>query len=145
MLAVGRGCRRRCGATRLQVRVEPPDPALEPIALVARHRDPVVLAGIDHELALDAVALQRLIHLLGADERHVEVLVAAHVERRRLDPIRVEERVAAPSATASWFFHGCPISVSYCTMYWSTPYIVSCSARLAPEMAALKRVSLAIV
>jgi hypothetical protein len=30
-------------------------------------------------------------------------------------------------------------------MYWSTPYIVSCSAELAPEIAALKRVSLAMV
>src|SRR4029078_13184273 len=42
-------------------------------------------------------------------------------------------------------FHGGPISVSYCVMYWSTPYIESCSALPAPLVAALKRGSVATV
>ena len=46
---------------------------------------------------------------------------------------------------ASLAFQGRPISCSYCRMYWSLPYIESCMALPAPLMAALKRVSVAIV
>mgnify|MGYP003694391459 CR=1 FL=1 len=45
------------------VLVEPPHPALEPIALVARNRQAVVLARVDDQLRVDAAALERLIHL----------------------------------------------------------------------------------
>jgi hypothetical protein len=40
-----------------------------------------------------AEAAQGLVHLLAADHRDVEVFLAAHEQRRRVDPIRVEERI----------------------------------------------------
>src|SRR5213593_4367164 len=78
---------------RLQILVVPRQVPLEPIALIARPRDAVVLVRIDHELRVDAEAAQRLIHLLSALHGDVEIALAAQEQRRRLDPIRVEERV----------------------------------------------------
>ncbi|MND04274.1 hypothetical protein D3C83_244690 [compost metagenome] len=51
------------------------------------------LPRVNHQLRVDAQALQRLIHLLAAGDRHVEVLLAAHEQRRRLDLVGVEECV----------------------------------------------------
>src|SRR5436190_14847911 len=83
--------RRRLRA--LQVLVVPIQVALEPIDLVTGNRDAVELRRIDDELRVDAETLQRLIHLLAADRGHVEVLFAHHEQRRRLDPVGVEERI----------------------------------------------------
>src|SRR5690349_3249438 len=66
----------RCPARRLrllQILVVPPQVSLVPVAHIARAGDAVVLVGIDDELCIDAQAAQRLIHLLSALHRHVEV------------------------------------------------------------------------
>src|SRR5688500_17500557 len=59
-----RGCLLRCrrGARWLQVLVEPIQVALQAIAFVAWDRQAVDLAGIDHQLSVDAETLERLIH-----------------------------------------------------------------------------------
>ena len=64
-----------CRASRYFV--VPVQVALQPVDLVGRRRDAVELAGVDHQLRVDAEALQRLVHLLAADQRDVEVLLAA--------------------------------------------------------------------
>ena len=86
--------RRRRREAWLQVLVVPLDVSVQPIALVARGRDAVVLARVDHQLRVDAKALERLVHLLAAGDGHVEVVLPAHEQRRRLDAIGLEERVA---------------------------------------------------
>ena len=62
---------------RLQVLVEPVHISLQPIALVAWNRQAVELPGINHQLGIDAKALERLIHLLASRDRDVEVFLAA--------------------------------------------------------------------
>ena len=52
---------------------------------VARLLQAVVLAGINHQLSRDALAAQRLIHLLTIEERDVEIGFAAEEEGRRFD------------------------------------------------------------
>lgn len=71
--------------------IEPGQVALEAIALVARQAEPVELPRVDHELRFDALAFKGLIHLLAADDRNVEVLLPAQEQRRRLDPVGLEE------------------------------------------------------
>ena len=75
-----------------EVPAVPRNPALEPIAQIARTREAVELPRIDDELRVDAEAAHRLIHLLGIQQRHVEILVTTHEQRRRHDAIRVQER-----------------------------------------------------
>src|SRR4051794_6287248 len=87
---------RSARALRRQVPPVPGQVTLQPVPDVARRGDAVVLAGVDHELRVDAEAPQRLIHLLAADDRDVEVRLAAEVEGRRLDAVGVEERVGHP-------------------------------------------------
>src|SRR5450755_1318551 len=56
---------------------------LEPVDDVARFLEAVVLAGVNHQLSRHSEAAQGLLHLLGVEERHVEVVLAAEEERRR--------------------------------------------------------------
>ena len=67
--------------------------SLEAVAPVRRHRQAVKLAGIEHQLGVETQAPECLVHLLDADQRHVEVLHAAQEERRRADLVGAEERV----------------------------------------------------
>ena len=45
------------------------------------------------ELRVDSQRLQRLVHLLTALNRHVEVAFAAEKQRRRLNAVRMQERI----------------------------------------------------
>src|SRR5262245_11859603 len=86
-----RGC--RSGLRRfLGVAVVPGDVALQPVLDVARLAYSVVLPRIDDQLRRHSHAPERLIHLLRAHDRHVEVRLAAEEERRCRDAIRLEER-----------------------------------------------------
>src|SRR5215211_7213514 len=51
----------------------------------------MMLARVHDELCRDTEAAQRLVHLLTAGDRNVEVLFAAEEERRRGDSVGVEE------------------------------------------------------
>src|SRR4051812_14831017 len=62
----------RGGHHALQVPIVPREISLQPIDAIARHRQPVKLIRVDDELRLDAERSERLIHLLTADDRHVE-------------------------------------------------------------------------
>src|SRR5204862_7985099 len=67
--------------------------ALVSVPYVARARDAVELVRVDHQLGVDVEAAQRLVHLLRALHRYVEVALAAEKQRRRLDAIGVQERI----------------------------------------------------
>src|SRR5205085_12314165 len=58
---------------RLEVPVVPREITLESVLSVAWKRYAVELARIDHELGWHAERTQRLVHLLAADDRNVEV------------------------------------------------------------------------
>src|SRR5258706_1574034 len=77
----------------VDVPVIPREVALVAIADVARARDAVELVRVNHQLCVDAEAAQRLIHLLPALHRHVEIALAAEYKRRRLDSVGVQERI----------------------------------------------------
>src|SRR5689334_10304047 len=68
---------RRPAPVRFEVLAVPGDVALEPVLEIGRLADPVVLARVDDQLGVDTLAAQRLVHLLGVQQRDVEVLVAA--------------------------------------------------------------------
>ena len=53
----------------------------------------MVLVGVDDQLRVYTETAKRLIHLLASLNGHVEVAFAAHEQRRRLDPIGVQERI----------------------------------------------------
>ena len=53
----------------------------------------MVLVRIDNQLRIDPETAQRLVHLLTALHRHVEVALAAEKQRRRLNAIGVQERI----------------------------------------------------
>src|SRR5438270_7961685 len=76
-----------------QVFVIPVKPALIPVANKTRPRESVELTRVHDQLCGGANALQRLIHLFAANERHVEVFLASHEQRRRLDLVRVKKRI----------------------------------------------------
>src|SRR5215211_8424691 len=67
--------------------------SLHPITLITGPINAVVLIWIDDQLRLDSETAQRLVHLLTALNGNVEVAFAAHEERRRLNTIRVQERI----------------------------------------------------
>src|SRR3989304_3163030 len=75
----------------LQVLIVPRQITSGAVPLVTRDRQTVELARVDDELRVDTQGLQRLVHLLAADDGHVEVLFSTQVERRRLDRIGLEE------------------------------------------------------
>src|SRR5512135_2727603 len=77
----------------VQVAVEPCHPPIEPILEEGRIGQPMELPRIDDELGRHPQLPQSLIHLLPADDRDIEIGLAAHEERGRLDPVRPEERV----------------------------------------------------
>src|SRR5260221_1018368 len=89
------GCRRSSAYqwSLLQILVVPRQVALHPIPDIARPGDAVLLVGIDDELRIDTQAPERLIHLLAALHRNVEIALAAKEQRRRRDAIRVQERI----------------------------------------------------
>src|SRR5215813_8564487 len=72
--------RRRNDSLRLQILPVPIEIPLHPVAPVARLVQLVMLAGVDDELGVASEALERLVHLLGVEERDVEVGVAAEEE-----------------------------------------------------------------
>src|SRR5579862_5217687 len=67
--------------------------ALKAIDQETWSRQHMVLPWVDDEFARHPERAQRLIHLLSTGERHVEVLVPAHEQRRRFDAIGVKESV----------------------------------------------------
>ena len=71
----------------------PADVAREPFGEEARPREPMVLARIDHQLALHPERAEGLVHLLGVLKRHVVIEIPGHKERWRHDAIGVQERV----------------------------------------------------
>src|ERR1019366_2575850 len=73
--------------------VVPREVALVAIAHVARAADAVVLIGINNELRVDAEAPERLVYLLAALHRHIEVALTTKKERRRLVAVGVQERI----------------------------------------------------
>src|SRR5438270_4022866 len=75
----------------LEVLAVPGEVALVAILLVRRLRDAVVLAGIDHQLGLAAEPPQRLVELLGVEQRHVDVVRAAEDQRGGGDLLDLEE------------------------------------------------------
>src|SRR6202011_518508 len=74
-----------------QVVVEPGRRALGKILEEAGPREDVMLTGVDDELCRYPQCPQRLIHLLAADDRNIEVLVSAQEERWRANAVRMEE------------------------------------------------------
>src|SRR5882724_11518163 len=52
-----------------------------------------MLTGVDDELCRYPQCPQRLIHLLAADDRNIEILVSAQKERWSADAVRVEEGI----------------------------------------------------
>src|SRR5882724_3353020 len=77
----------------LYVFVVPAQVSFITIADVTWPRDAVILVGINNQLRIDPEAAQCLVHLLAALDRHVEVALAAEKQRRRLDPVGVQERI----------------------------------------------------
>src|SRR5712671_4607538 len=77
----------------LHIFVVPGQVALVTIAHIARPRDAVKLIRIDDQLGFDAETAQRLIHLLAALDRHVEIALATEKQGGRLDAIGVQERI----------------------------------------------------
>lgn len=73
--------------------VVPVEVALVTVADEAGTGEAVELAWIDHQLGRDVQAAQSLVHLLASHQRNVEILVATHEKRWRLDAIRVVERI----------------------------------------------------
>src|SRR2546423_11290932 len=71
----------------------PIEVALVAIDDVARLFQSMVLAGINHQLSRDALAAQRLIHLLAIEEWHVEIGFAAEEKRGRFDFVGLQERI----------------------------------------------------
>ena len=61
---------------------EPPEDAFVEVLVVRRRREHVELAGVDHQLGGHAEALEGLVELLGVDDGHVPVLLAADDEGR---------------------------------------------------------------
>src|ERR1700733_12359583 len=51
------------------------------------------LPRVHNQLCRHANALQCLVHLLSADQSHIEIFVPAHEERWRFDPLHMEERI----------------------------------------------------
>src|SRR5262245_21356976 len=78
---------------RPQVPSEPGEVALDAVALVAGPGEAVMLTRIDDELGLSPEAPERLVHVLRVDERHVEILLPAHAQRRGGNGAGLEERV----------------------------------------------------
>src|SRR5450432_4731379 len=74
-----------------KVFVVPGEPALVTVFHEARPGEFVKLAGINDQLRRRPNALEGLVHLLAALQRHVEVFVSAHEERGRLDAVGMEE------------------------------------------------------
>src|SRR6266481_6790122 len=77
----------------LEVLVHPVEVTPETIDQETRSGQHVVLAGINNELRWHAERAQRLVHLLAAADRDIEVLVTAEEERGRADPVRVKEGI----------------------------------------------------
>src|ERR1035437_11059604 len=87
---------RRRRLRRLQILGVPSQVTLDAVPLVTGPRDAVVLTGIDHQLGGHAQAAQRLVHLLAAHQRHIEVALSAQEERGRRDLVGVQERIGDP-------------------------------------------------
>src|ERR1051326_813015 len=90
LLRGGSGCR---SSRLLHVLVIPGQVTLPTIALITRPLNAVILVGIDDELRVDAETTQRLVHLLTALNRDVEVALAAEEQGRRLNLIGVQKRI----------------------------------------------------
>src|SRR5439155_15013105 len=82
-----------CRGVALQMPVVPRQITLVAIAQEARPGEPVVLPRIDDEFGRDTQRRQRLVHLFPAKDRHVEVVLPAEEERRRANPVGMEERI----------------------------------------------------
>src|SRR5215470_3056057 len=90
------GCRvlrkRRRSRVALHIMAIPGEVALQAVFYVGRNGELVIFAGIDHKLRVASERLQRLIHLLAAENRHIPINVAAHEERRRGDIFHAVKR-----------------------------------------------------
>src|ERR1700733_15132206 len=53
----------------------------------------MMLARVDHEPRRKSESAQRLRQLFAAVDRHVEILAASQKQRRRVDAVRMKERV----------------------------------------------------
>ena len=106
-----------------EVTAVPVEQPLRAVLEVARDRDGVVFARVDHEPRRHVLRFQRLVHLHRADAGHVLVELLAEEERRRLDAVRVQERVARAVVGLAVSSTAAPSSCSYSRMYMSLPYM----------------------
>ena len=65
----------------------------------------MVFSGINNQLSVDAHVPQRLIHLFAAQQRHIEIFVAAEEQCGGLNTVGMKERIAD---LQPWFQPGFP-------------------------------------
>src|ERR1700722_6162054 len=80
-------CWSRGWAAATDLLVLPPKPSNVAIPHEARPCKPVELSRVDDQLSRRADAAHRLVHLLASLQRHIEILVSSHKERRCLDAV----------------------------------------------------------
>ena len=87
----------------LLVPLVPPARKAMPVPPVRGRPESVGLPGIHHQLGGHATTAKRLVELLGVEDRHVPVVLAAHEQRGRLHVLHPVERADAlpplPGAT----------------------------------------------
>src|SRR6185437_6547262 len=69
------------------VPIDPGTHAFHQVLHEARPREHMMLTRIHHKLRRDALTAKRLVHLLPASDRYVEVLISAQEKRRCMNPI----------------------------------------------------------
>ena len=77
----------------MHVKVVPGKVALHAVVDVARASEQVVLPGINYQFRGNVQGSQRLIHLFAASNGHIEVSLAAHEQRRRVNAICVKKGI----------------------------------------------------
>jgi len=82
--------------------VIPIKPGLIPLLDKARPRESMKLSRIHDQLRWRTHRAQGLVHLLAALHRNIEVFISTHEQCRRLDPVRMQERVR--QLHIQWFY-----------------------------------------
>jgi hypothetical protein len=87
------------GSGFTQILVIPGKPPLISVANKTGPREAMELSWAHNHLRGHVDTLKRLIHLLAANQRHVEVFVAAHEQRWCLDPLRCMQPLWSEEST----------------------------------------------